>query len=232
MEIPVHFAYLALVLVFGIIWGIFFILYPKTRKIQFLISFLSAPMGPVIEHFYFQDYWFPGSIWEITVGPFRLLVEDIGFAFFFTGVTGMLAHFTGKPVADFQLKLSAKKSVLLVIIGLISMLIAFPLCRLVTNSIFATAFGFLVIGELIAYKKKGSVKYALRCGILTALMMLVIYLTGFFFVSNSEDILKSIWFLYERPVLGARISKVPLTELIWGFSWGYMVGAVRNYLFG
>lgn len=228
MEIPIHFAYLTLAGFFGIIWSIFFVLFPQTRKIQIQISILAAPLGPIIEWLYFQDYWYPMSMWELNLGPFRILVEDIAFAFFFTGVTGIVAHFTGKKVKDFRLK----NPIQLIIIGLVSIILSLPLFKLGLNSIIATSIIFLLIAIEISFLKKDSFQYVLRSGFATATMMLLIYVIIYQIIDNNEEILKSTWLLYDHPILGFRFLNVPVTELVWGFSWGSMMGAVRNLLFG
>jgi hypothetical protein len=195
---------------------------------QFRISALSIPLGPIIEILYFQDYWHPLSVCEISLGSFRILFEDIAFVFFFTGLTGMLAHVSGKTIVNPELK--AKKSYLIGI-GIVSMLISVPFFWLGLNSILATSLGFLCIAAMITMRKKETVIYAPLCGLLTALTMFVVYVIQFHFVVNSEELIKSTWLLYDKPILGIRLLKVPLTEIIWGFAWGNMVGAVRHYLF-
>lgn len=229
MEIPIRFAYLFLNIGFGILWVVFFIFYPKTRRLQLLISLLAVPLGPVIEYLYFQDYWYPlSSLPEIDLGPFRILAEDLAFAFFFTGTTAMLAHVTGKKVDDFRIKSPVK----MVGVGLLSMLISISLVKLGLNSILSTSTSFLLIAVSTVLMKKDGWKYALRCGLATVLMVLAVYEVSYNLVSNIESILKSAWFLYDNPVLGKRIFNIPMTELIWAFSWGNMMGAVRHYLFG
>lgn len=228
MEIPIHLAYLGLVGCFGIIWSILFISLPQTRSIQIQISILAAPLGPVIEWLYFQDYWYPMSVWESNVGPFRVLVEDFAFAFFFAGVTSMVAHLTGKKVDDFRLK----NPIHLIVIGCASMFLSLPFFKMGLNSIIATSIGFLLITMGISMTKKDSLKYAFRCGFITAMIMFSIYFASWQTVSNIEEIMKSTWLLYDHSVLGIRFMDVPITELVWGFSWGSMRGAVRNLLFG
>lgn len=192
MDIPMRYAYLFLAIGFGIVWTLFFVFYPETRKMQLRISLLSIPLGPIIEILYFQDYWHPLSVCEINFGSFRLLIEDIAFVFFFTGLTGMLAHISGKTIIN--LKLKAKKSYL-VGIGLVSILISLPLFWMGLNSILATSVGFLGLATVIAVKKQGTVKYALRCGLLTALTMFVVYVIQFHSVANSEELIRSTWLL-------------------------------------
>lgn len=228
MDIPLQFAYFFLAMGFGILWVLFFIFFPETRKIQLLISVLSIPLGPIIELLYFQDYWHPLSVCETSFGPFRILVEDIAFIFFFTGLTGMLAHISGKRTVNLRLKLPLG---FLVGIGFISMLISLPFFWLGLNSILATSIGFLCVATMTAMRKKGTVKYALRCGLLTALTMFTIYVIQFHLVSNSEELIKSTWLLYGNPILGTRFLRVPLTEIVWGFAWGNMMGAVRHFIF-
>jgi hypothetical protein len=231
MEIPVRFAYLALNVGFGILWSIFFVFFPRTRKIQLQISLFAAPLGPLIEYLYFQDYWCPmSSLPEINLGPFRVLFEDFAFAFFFTGITGMLAHITGtgRKEKDFRLKMPMQ----LVVIYVVSLLLSFPFIYFGLNSIFVTSISFLSIAGLTALAKKGIWPYALRCGFSTVLAMFVIYFIIFHLTSNTEELYKSIWLIYDYPVLGMRFLNIPITELVWGFAWGNMMGAVRHYLYG
>jgi len=229
MNIPPQFAYLFLTAGFGIVWIFFFIRFPKTRKTQLIISALSIPLGPIIEILYFQDYWHPLSVLEFNLGPFRILIEDIAFVFFFTGLTGMLAHISGKRAKNLDLKIPLG---FLIGVGLISILIALPLFYFGLNSILATSAGFLAIATIAAITKRQTLRYSVRCGLLTALTMFAVYFIQFHIVSNSEEMIRSTWLLYDKPVLGIRIAKVPLTELVWGFSWGTMMGAVRHYIFG
>jgi len=228
MEIPNNFAYMFLNIGFGILWVVFFIAYPQTRKFQFMVSILAAPLGPVIECLYFRDYWYPMSLWEMHWGFLRILPEDLFFAFFFTGTTSMLAHMTGKKVGVLQLK----SPVNLIGIGLASILVAIPIIMMGVNSIFATSISFLFIAGLIILIKRESWKYAMYSGMATTLMLFLIYIVSYYLVANIEEILKSTWFLYGHPMLGKRITNIPITEIVWGFSWGAMTGAVRNYLFG
>lgn len=228
MEIPIHLAYLGLAGCFGIIWGILFISLPQTRRIQLEISILAAPLGPVIEWLYFQDYWYPMSVWEFNIGPFRVLAEDFAFAFFFAGVTGIIAHITGKKVDDFRLK----NPIHLVVIGCASMLLSLPFFKIGLNSIISTSIGFLLVAMGISVIKRDSLKYAFRCGLITTMIMFSIYFISWQAVSNIEEIMKLTWLLYDHSVLGIRFMDVPITELVWGFSWGSMRGAVRNLLFG
>lgn len=228
MEIPVHFAYLGLVGFFGVIWAVLFILLPQTRKIQLDISIIAAPLGPVIEWLYFQDYWYPMSVCEFKIGPFRVLVEDFAFAFFFAGVTSIVAHLTGKRVDNIKIK----NPFLLVAIGCASMFLSLPFFKMGLNSIIATSISFLLVAIVISLTKRDSLVYAFRCGFATAMIMFLVYYVSWQTVSNIEEIMKLTWFLYDHSILGARLMDVPITELAWGFSWGSMRGAVRNLLFG
>lgn len=227
MEIPRNLAYLFLNIGFGILWVVFFVCYPQSRKMQLKLSLLAAPLGPIIECLYFRDYWYPLSILEIHWGGFRILPEDLAFSFLYTGVTGVLAHITGKKVDDLQMKSPMQ----LVGVGLISIFLAIPILLLGLNSIFATSISFLLIAGFTSAKKKDSWKYGLFCGGATMAMTLTIYVISYYSVSNIEEILKSAWFLYSHPVWGTRMFNIPVTELFWSFSWGTMMGAVRNYLF-
>jgi hypothetical protein len=228
MEIPLQYAYLFVTGVFGLIWALYFWLYPETRKTQFLISLLASLLGPLIELLYTRDYWHPVSVFPINFGFFSLFPEDMLFAFFFTGMVGMFAHVSGEPAKN--LKLDATRMFLMGI-ALAPMLLAIPIFWLGANSILATSAGFLLVVGMAVERKLEICRYAFRCGLLTAIVMFVTYLAGSFVVTNSELLLQSLWLLYGKPLLGIRLLGAPMVWLIWGFSFGAMVGAVRHRIF-
>lgn len=242
--IPIEFAYLVLALGFGLVWTFFFLWFPMTRRIVFKVSFLAGFGGLVIEQLYFRDFWNPASfanvyvsmvVDKIPVGTARFLPEDFLFAFFFMGVTGMLAHVTGKHLTELRLNAPSMRQAHRAIIMFVIVIISLVLILAGLSSFFATSLTFLMVAWFFVWAKRDSWKYGLYCGGATAALMFVALSFGLNIVSgptNSQHILEATWFLYGIPWWGATFLNVPVILIFWAFCWGSMVGAGRNYAFG
>lgn len=222
-----QYAYLVLCAGFVLVWILIYTFSPMTRHEQFRMSLVSIPGGPLSELLYFRDYWYPESAFSLRLGPIHTLVEDCLFAFTFAGITATLYQIVrGRYlIAGSHLKGGVRQSCLLVAI------VSLPLIFLgEVNSIFATSVGFLFGTAWMVWCRPDLWRPALTSGFLVMLMMLTVYLGGYYAVANSEDILRNIWKLYETPWGTRRVMGIPATELIWAFSFGTLFGPL--YAFG
>ena len=93
--------------------------------------------------------------------------------------------------------------------------------KLGVTSIYATSFAMIAVAGFLLIRSKDMM--LLRIGIIGAavipLLLFTAYWIGFELVSDSEKILRTVWTLYDTP-LGGRFVDVPITELVWGFSFG------------
>lgn len=222
-----QYAYLVLCSGFVLVWILIYTYIPFTRHEQLRMSVACIPGGPLSELLYFRDYWYPESAFPLQLGPIHTLVEDSLFAFAFAGITTTLyqivrGHYL---IAGSNLKGGARQSCLLVAIVSLSLIFLGEL-----NSIFATSIGFLMGAAWMVWRRPDLFWPALGSGFLVMLMMLAVYLAGYYAVENSEDILRNIWKLYEAPWGSRRMAGIPLTELIWAFSFGTFFGPL--YAFG
>jgi hypothetical protein len=223
------YAYFVLVIPFLLVWLLLFIFSKDTRKEQLWMSLLLAPFGPVSELIYFKDYWLPQSILSFNVGTFPVFVEDILFAFAIGGIGGIIYE------ALFRrhlLKLSrpVHYKIGLPMIVLLATAVALTLFFVGLNSIFATSAGFVVATGLVIAQRKDLLVDSLVSGLAVMLTMMLTYLILFNIVANTDDLFRQGWLLYDTPLDIRLFDSVPLTEMVWGFSWGLIAGPLYEFL--
>ncbi len=234
MKLVIHidplYAYILLVFVFAIIWAILFSFGSfESRREQIIMSLVGLVLGPVTELLYFTDYWMPQSIFSFNVGSHPVLLEDLLFGFFFAGAVSVLYTSLSRKVlrGDYNFQhfvhlatFSAMATGMVIILWLWGV-----------NSIFATTAGFIAVTASVLVLRPDLYKSALWSGLLTSGLLFVIYFVGFSIVSNSDSILSQTWFLFDAN-LGLRLLKVPVSELVWGFGAGMMVGTIYKVASG
>lgn len=230
ISIDLKYAYLALCAAFGVVWSIIFYYSNKqNRKIILRSSLKRAPFGPVVEILFLRDYWTFESVLEVVVfGGIRITLEDLLFAFFFSGMTkGIYENFFRGE--SFYLDYPQKTFIVSALLGVIVLLIANLTLGL--NSIYAMTLGYMTIA-LSAFFFKFKIDYLFQdlkkaslMGTFVALILFSVYFTSFLFIENTEEILRSWWFLYDSP-LGIRVVRVPISEIVWAFGYGFQASAV------
>ncbi len=220
LAIPVTYSYLILSLGVLAAWLVIFFLNQTTRREQFLVSLILGLLSPVGELLFIPDYWHPITVLAIHFDRSYISLEDFIFAFAFFGIAFYLAEkMSISPLPQNQ---NIWSRIGLVWLGTYSMLsVSLIPWMLDLNSIYATAlvmgFGSLCI---LAYEKQTVLwRITLYGAVAFTVMMFLIYWIGFSICSNTEVILRTIWTLYGTS-LGTRIVGVPLTELVWAFSFG------------
>ena len=206
-------------LFFLFVWGLFFYLRKDLRKEMFIMSLLILPLGPISEYWYFKDYWQPELLY-----PWIINIEDLIFAWSIGGI-GAVAYeiFFNKTLS--KRRNQTKNSVLMWFFVLT--ICAFIVGKLLgINSIFASSFAFILCALLILISRKNLWKDILFSGILTALIMFLIYA---FFLPQIPTNYWHNWLIYGTKYDFLLFGTVPLTELIWGFSWGMAVGALYEF---
>lgn len=216
--IDYKYAYLIGCLIGLAVWLFLFLYRKKIRKEMLFMSLLIAPLGPISEFFYFRDYWKPEYILNILgVG-----IEDLLFGFIIGGIAA--AIYEEFFVKKFKRTKGEKNSaiILLGIIGIVLLILFIYFFKI--NSIYASSLGFLIIGIMILFRRRDLIKNAILSGILVALIMFIIYLVYFLIFPN---LVNKWWYL--KDISGILILKVPIEELIWGFSWGFLAGPFYEF---
>lgn len=219
ITVPFQYTYLALSALTLGIWAFFFIVNKSFRVKQVILSFIFMIFGPLSELLYIPDYWRPPTLWSLHISNSYMSPEDLIFCFSMIGIVANLVDLFFHASKSNQIRWInvAKLFGCAFIISGVSIL----LWKLGMNSIFATSAGMALLPAAILIRERNApLLYAcISVGLTVSAMLFAIYWTGLHFVANSEEILRTIWSLYGTAP-GIRIAGVPLSELIWGASFG------------
>lgn len=228
MNIPSGQAYFILTIPFAIIWLLLYFFSKRTRKEQLIMSLILIPLGTLTEILYFQDYWKPQSVFQLSVGPIWLLLEDFIFMFAISGIGAVMYEILFHKRIAKKKKNFHKKYGLITII-LVSILSTLALFYLGINSIFATSIGFVIFAFFIILQRRDLLADSLLSGLCVMITMFAGYTILYNFVTNAEELGKQIWLLYGTS-LDKRIFNIPITEMVWGFSLGMFVGPLYAFI--
>ncbi|MEW6407617.1 MAG: lycopene cyclase domain-containing protein [Patescibacteria group bacterium] len=228
--LPFKYFYLITSLFFLLIWFVIFRRLKGLRKHILILSLLTASFGPISEFWYFADYWQPDIALPL---PFLGGVEDLIFGFAIGGIAAFIfeALFVKKLCYCESKKL--KRDWFLFIFFIVEGFFMIVFNNLLgINSIFASSLGMVVLAIVMFAMRKDLIVNALSSAVLVAGVMFVIYFLGQIFSPNAHLWMSRIWKLYGRPEGILILKHIPLTEMIWGFSWGLIWGPMYEFLVG
>jgi hypothetical protein len=227
-ELPQEYTYLFLTLPFLVVWLILYLLRKPTRREQLSFSYVGAIIGPLSEIIYFKDYWLPKSVLFISVGEFPLMVEDVLFGFAIGGIAAVIFEVIFRTRLR-KLSHHSKhviKSWAIVLVFVITLML---LLTIGLNSIYASAIAFIVASVPIIFYRHDLLLNAVGSGVGVMLVMFVSYYILFNLVSNTEFLMKEQWLIHGTS-LDLRFAGIPLTEIAWGFTWGFLAGPLYEFL--
>ncbi len=219
------FIFLLLTLLFVAPLAVVYLIRNDLRKMIIKSSIAGGLAGLISEYWYFQDYWRPPSL----LGQSRISVEDFLFGF---GVTG-LAVVGYKFLAKRQLESGKypKHHALfggMFLVGIISMLVFNGALHI--NSILVSSLAFLAFSALILILRKDLLISCVMSGLLVAGFAFLAYL--FLFGLLSPHYWDRYWLLAGTKFGIKLFGSVPLTELLWYFSWGSLAGISYEFVSG
>lgn len=221
------YTYLLLSLSLLSVWLVVFsFLANELRKILIKISIIGGLAGGISELWYFNDYWHPPSLFSNT----KISLEDFLFGFAFTGIAATLYKIT------FRNRKESKKTVkghqklffVLFITGLFSLLLFNNLLKI--NSIFVSSFAFLAFSSIMVFVRKDLIVQSIMSGILSLLIAIPIYILLFNWISPT--FWDKYWLLANTTFGIKVIGNIPVTELLWYFSWGCLAGIACDFYYG
>lgn len=224
-----QYTYLILDIPFLIIWLLLWFMNKPTRKEQIIMSLLFLPLGSLSEVLYFKDYWLPLSVFHTTFLGVPILLEDLIFSFAIAGSSAVLYEvirrkMPGNPVIH-------KKAHAFIFLGIFAS-VTLGLFSVGVNSILATSAGLVILALLIIARRHDLLEDSIVSGFAVMVMMFVSYMLLYHMIfPNIEELITKIWLLDGTP-LDLRIWGIPLTEMIWGFSFGMAVGPLYEFLRG
>ncbi len=225
--LPSH-AYIFLVVPFLIIWLVLYLVKKSTRGEQVLMSYVGAVIGPLSEIIYFKDYWYPESIFSVRIGSFPLMLEDVLFGFAIGGIGAVvfevLFRRNLKRLSTGSQSVIKIWSAALLFLGTLFAALSFGI-----NSIYASSLAFLAAAVAILVFRRDLLLNAVGSGACVMLLMFVSYFLLFNLVENAEALLREQWLLYGT-FLDTRVAGIPLTEMAWGFTWGFVAGPLYEFL--
>lgn len=222
INVSFRFAYLLLCIPFVVVWVLIFIFRKDTHKEQLAMSYKAAILGPLSEIIYFRDYWIPESVFSFHIGRFPFMIEDVIFGFVIGGISSVIFEIVFREKLS-KFSLHAKYaistfSILFIFMFVLSMALSFGF-----NSIYASSIAFVAAAIPIIYFRHDLFLNAIGSGLCVMLVMFVSYTLLLAVVLNADELLRRMWLLYDTR-LGVRVAGVPLTEMVWGFTLGFVAG--------
>jgi hypothetical protein len=217
LTIPAEFAYGALGAALLAVWLVLYFANPAGRAAQIRMSLLFLLFIP-FELLYLTDYWRPPKHLMVPMFGGYLGIEDVLFAFTFGGIVASIVAFFDRSYAP-----AGWITVLVAAVATFGLTIL--IWRVGTNSLVAASSAALAVVAFFLLADRSVARRAAIGGLCAAVVMVAVYATGFVVSSNTEVVLQSIWLLYDTP-LGARVAGVPVTEVLWAFSFGALIAVL------
>lgn len=225
-----HYAYLAANGFFFLVWLFIFWRAKYLRRPMLIMSALVAILGPISEIWYFADYWQPDIALPLPgIGG----VEDLLFGFSIGGIAAFIyeALFV-RGICRCNVKKEKREWFLLVFFGIAGASMVILNNILGINSIFASSFAFLLIVAFMLFLRPDLIPNAIGSAFLVAGTMFTIYFLGQEFFPSAHVWMLKIWKLSGTPEGIIIFKHIPLTEMLWGFSWGLVWGPMYEFLVG
>ncbi|RNL84680.1 hypothetical protein ED312_13405 [Sinomicrobium pectinilyticum] len=205
-------------------WIVFFCSRPDLRRKILKTSIIGGLAGLAAEFWYFRDYWRPpSSVGLATVSP-----EDFLFGFFITGLAVSVYDVVFRKSISNGEQRRKRHFAFLFLTGIGALF-------LLSNwlgfySIFVSSVAFIIFSIIMASIRKDLWIPLLGSGILTLLLIIPGYTVLFNLISPTY------WDLYGllsgTPYGATVLGNIPLTELLWYFSWGCMAGIAYDFASG
>lgn len=219
-----HYAYLVACLGYFFIWLLLFLRRKDLRKEMLLMSLLVAPFG-FTQYFYMRDYWHPAYAFGTILNLAG--IEDIIWCFFVGGIVVVIYEEIFKAkYSTRQMKGHPYWMIGFVIAAVILLYIGNIILKF--NSMYVSVFIMMLAGILILLFRHDLLKHAFFSGIFMGVMMLLFYVL--FFDVIFSHIIEKWWLL--KNVSGILILGVPIEEIMFGFSYGFVAGPAYEFLTG
>lgn len=218
-----RYAYIFLDIIFLVIWLIIFLMRSDLRKKMLEVTLLGAVLAIVADLWRFNNYWNPPLL--LKFGP--ISIEDILFACFSLGISATIYDFVFRKRVIKSSKSQHKTLVLLFITGIILILIFYNLFNF--NILLVISLTFLIEATVVSCLRKDLLFPSLLSGLLMVFILTIIYffLFNFLFIGYWDK-----YWLLKGTVFDLRIFNFPLTELLWYFSVGALLGCVYEFYKG
>jgi hypothetical protein len=218
------YGYLFLGIFLLLIWIVFYIIRKDLRRKLIKASLFGGFAGFIAEYWYFKDYWHPYSI----LGRKIISPEDFIFGFTITGISVVVYDVFFKKKDEDYVKNNKRTFGIMFLIGVISLFV-FNIF-LGFNSIFVSSITFIIFTIYMLSKRTDLWKEGLFSGFIVLIIMFVVYHILFNIIFL--DFWDKCWLLTNTRYGVTIYGNIPLTEMIWYFTWGSFSGVAYNFASG
>ncbi len=187
------------------------------------MGILFSVVGVVIEYIFFQDYWNPPLILKFgNLGG----LEDLMFGF----IAGSFGSVFFNIFFKKKLKSKHNPQYWIIPILLIAQSLSFLIIsrKFTINSIYASAIGWFIPTIIIIVMRKDLIKEVFISALLGGLILVIC--EGLFLICFGSEYLEKYFLLYGKvPII---YDVFPLTELIWGLSFGAIISPLYEFATG
>jgi hypothetical protein len=220
-----QYAYLLLGLGLFPFWFVIYYNAPRLRRRMWGTGVYSCILALITGPFILIDYWNPPTMFGIT-GFY--LIEDFTLSFFLTGISIGIYNFIFG--ISYQTLYENRKSYLLVIffLGIITYLLSIILFHY--NSVIVSIVILLLSTTAMVLMRRDLIFPAIISGIIVAFIVLLIYaiLFNLIFPNYWND----YWLLADTEYGMTFFGNIPVTEIVWYFSWGAVVSISYDFASG
>ena len=213
------FTYLLASLAFVTLFGLLFLCRPDGQRAMWSTGLTMAPMGPLSQYWHMKDYWEPIHVLRWIVGAWRFGIEDLLFAFAFSGTSAGLFMWlvegrSKRPSILPTGRISPARMALWValLLGLLSL----GTDGFGWNSLYGINFAFVVPTVWFLYRQPAYVFPASLVGAIAASGMWVFYLA--IFNPLFPGVFSEWW--KQEALTGIELLGVPIEEPVWAFFGG------------
>lgn len=204
--------------------AIYFRLGKKQRRRMVKGSLMGGLAGFVAEYWYFKDYWQPVSMFGHSV----ISLEDFLFGFTITGIAANVYDGMFRGKTEKGSKNRRKLFGGLFLAGIALMIIVNMV--LGVNSILVSSFAFVLFTAIMVTLRPDLLWQSLLSGVFSIAIIIPVY--SIIFNVISPDYWEKHWLLAGSRLGVSVLGNIPVTELLWYFTWGCMAGIAHNFASG
>ncbi len=218
------YVYLTLAIPFFFVALAIFLYRKDLRSLVVKAGLIGSVIGVVSEYWYFNDYWIPLTVFESAYLP----VEDIIFGFGITAVGATIYKVVSGLSAEKIYPDRKKETLIYFGVALTSLFILTNF--LSVNSILVSSALFILIALSMLYVRRDLCKQAFVTSLLLVGFAVIVYIPLF---NLFADVYIENYLLVSGNQLNPNLfGAVPLTEILWYFSWGLLAGTIFDYARG
>lgn len=216
-------------LIFLLIWGVVYLLLRKksSRKEMLQVSFWTSLLG-LTEPIFVPEYWNPPSLFDLAQ-KIGFDIESLIFAFAIGGISAVIYELLAKSFIHVKMNVMQRQHSRhkFHLFALLSAPIIFSILYLVTdlNPIYSTTIALFMGGVFTLYCRFDLKKKMITSGFI---FLILYYLFFIGFVKIYPTYVQEVWNMQD--ISGVLVSGVPLEELLFAFSLGFLWSGIYEHI--